>query len=75
MGLCFFTTGCRVRATSASFAGKRREESRRGTQECVRHNEVSNLAVAREKYVALRFSVRHKRRLRVLEGEHVTQTG
>jgi hypothetical protein len=54
MGLCFFATGYRVRATSANFAGKRREESRRGTQECVRHNEIGNLAVAREKYVALR---------------------
>jgi hypothetical protein len=42
----FFVTWCRVRATSANFAGKRREESRRGTQECVRHNEISNLAEA-----------------------------
>jgi hypothetical protein len=53
-GIVFFATWCRVRATSANIAGRRRQEWRRGTQECVRHNEISNLAAAREKYVALR---------------------
>ncbi len=39
----FWQTRCRLPAVSARCTDKRRQECRRGTQECVRHNETGNL--------------------------------